>query len=181
MAAAHERVFAWVAVVVVIISAGALSTAAIIQEVLSRQQSTQTASQTIDTCTLQAVDESSTLPAPAPYTASQVSALQTTDITPGDGQTVKSGDCLVVKYYGMLASSGMVFDEDYTKAQALQFAVGKGNVIRGWDEGLIGMKVGGERRLIIPSDLGYGSTGAGSIPANAALVFYVKLIRIVSN
>jgi FKBP-type peptidyl-prolyl cis-trans isomerase len=86
-----------------------------------------------------------------------------------------------MKYQGNLASDGTVFDENYTKSQALQFSLGAGQVITGWDQGLVGMQVGGTRRLVIPSDLGYGAGGSGAIPANATLVFTVKLLEIKKN
>ena len=107
-----------------------------------------------------------------------VTKLESTDVTPGKGQAAKAGDCVFVKYNGTLATSGDKFDGNFDSANALKFSVGKGQVIKGWDQGLIGMKVGGERRLVIPSDLAYGSTGQGSIPANADLVFVVKLLKI---
>ena len=107
-----------------------------------------------------------------------VTALQSTDITVGTGATAKNGDCLVMKYQGNLAADGTVFDENYDKNQALQFTLGQGEVIQGWDQGLVGMKVGGVRRLVIPSALGYGAQGSGAIPANANLVFTVKLLQI---
>jgi peptidylprolyl isomerase len=83
-----------------------------------------------------------------------------------------------MKYYGTLASSGKVFDENYDKSTALQLQLGKGQVIPGWDQGLVGMKAGGVRRLVIPAELAYGATGQGDIPANATLVFLVKLVAI---
>ena len=83
-----------------------------------------------------------------------------------------------MKYYGTLASDGTLFDENYTKDTSFSFKLGAGQVIQGWDKGLLGMKVGGERRLVIPSELAYGESGQGAIPANADLVFVVKLLRI---
>ncbi|MFZ1249270.1 MAG: FKBP-type peptidyl-prolyl cis-trans isomerase [Candidatus Saccharimonadales bacterium] len=104
--------------------------------------------------------------------------LQTTDTTPGTGAAAKNGDCLVMKYYGTLASDGTMFDENYTKPTGFAFTLGSGQVIKGWDQGLVGMKEGGERRLVIPADLAYGSAAQGSIPANSDLVFTVKLVKI---
>jgi len=84
-----------------------------------------------------------------------------------------------MKYYGTLASDGTMFDENYTKPEGFAFRLGSGQVIKGWDQGLGGMKVGGERRLVIPAALGYGEAGSPpKIPANADLVFVVKLERI---
>jgi FKBP-type peptidyl-prolyl cis-trans isomerase len=99
-------------------------------------------------------------------------------VSVGNGAVAKNGDCLVVKYYGTLASNGVKFDENFTQPTAFAFTLGQGQVIQGWDQGLVGMKVGGERRLVIPANLAYGSTGSGAIPANAALVFDVRLLKI---
>ena len=120
-----------------------------------------------------------TLTAPEVYKpAGAATQLQITDLQVGSGQAVQSGDCVTTKYYGTLASDGTVFDEDFTNPTALQFSLGQGQVIPGWDEGLIGMKVGGLRRLVIPPSLAYGSQAQGKIPANSTLVFVVKLISV---
>lgn len=109
-----------------------------------------------------------------------VTSLQTDDLIAGSGQAAKDGDCLVVKYFGTLAKDGTEFDENYTSTLGFAFTLGQGSVISGWDQGLVGMKVGGTRRLVIPAALGYGNQPAGSIPANSDLVFVVKLLRIQS-
>lgn len=117
-------------------------------------------------------------PAPAAYTPqTNPTQLITSDLEAGSGAAAQAGDCLVVKYYGTL-TNGTVFDENFSKPTALQFQVGESQVIPGWDQGLIGMKPGGTRRLIIPPALGYGDQAQGSIPANSTLVFVVKLISI---
>ncbi len=119
------------------------------------------------------------LAAPEVYkTETKVTEVEKTDLTTGTGATAKDGDVLVMKYYGTLANEGTMFDENYTKDTAFTFQLGTGQVIKGWDQGLVGMKVGGERRLVIPASLAYGETGQGSIPPNADLVFVVKLLRI---
>jgi FKBP-type peptidyl-prolyl cis-trans isomerase len=121
-----------------------------------------------------------TLPVPDVYKApSKVDQLQTTDLQSGTGQEAKAGDCLVMKYYGTLASDGQKFDENFTKNTGFKFKLGAQQVIAGWDQGLVGMKVGGIRRLVLPSNLGYGATGSPpTIPANSDLVFVVKLESI---
>lgn len=120
-----------------------------------------------------------TLPVPDVYKPTEpVTSLQTTDLTQGSGAAAKDGDCLVMKYYGTLASDGTKFDEDFTDTTAFGFTLGKGQVIEGWDKGLAGMKVGGMRRLVIPAAEGYGDQAQGSIPANSDLVFVVKLLKI---
>ncbi len=119
------------------------------------------------------------LPVPEVYKPTEpVTSLQSTDLTVGTGATAKSGDCLVMKYYGTLASDGTKFDENFTDTTAFAFTLGQGQVITGWDQGLVGMKVGGTRRLVIPAADGYGAQAQGSIPANSDLVFVVKLLRI---
>ncbi len=107
-----------------------------------------------------------------------ISKLQAVDIKPGTGASAKAGDCVQVKYLGSLAKNGSVFDENFDKPELLKFQLGKGNVIAGWDQGLVGMKVGGERRLLIPAALGYGSQKNETIPANSDLVFDVVLVKI---
>jgi FKBP-type peptidyl-prolyl cis-trans isomerase FkpA len=97
------------------------------------------------------------------------SGLYYRDITVGTGKTVTAGDTLNVKYVGQLAD-GSVFDSGTYRT------IIPGNVIQGWNEGLIGVKIGGMRQLIIPPALGYGSSGSGPIPPNAVLVFSVQPI-----
>lgn len=131
------------------------------------------------TCTISPT-AGSALPAPEIFkTSDKVTKLETKDLTVGKGAAAKSGDCLEVKYYGTLADSGKKFDENFTEPTALKFQLGQGQVIPGWDLGVAGMKVGGERRLVIPSDLAYGEAGSPpTIPSNATLVFVVKLLKI---
>jgi peptidylprolyl isomerase len=178
------RIFILVIVVVFAISSLALSAWVIWDQVTNKDSTAQTddaaagdTATDVD-CTM-ATPVASALAAPEVFKPSgDVTALETTDITPGDGAAVVAGDCIVAKYYGTLASDGTMFDENFTQATGLQFQVGIGQVIPGWDEGLIGMKVGGTRRLVIPSDKAYGDQGSGSIPANSDLVFVVKLESI---
>lgn len=95
----------------------------------------------------------------------------------GTGDTVvESGDSITVDYTGTL-EDGTEFDSSVGKTP-YTFTIGQGTVIPGWDQGLLGMKVGEERKLTIPSDLAYGASGSGSIPPNATLIFTVKLISI---
>lgn len=109
-----------------------------------------------------------------------------TDITVGTGAEAVAGARLVVDYYGWLYSTaatdnkGTLFDTSLqTGRTPFQYVLGSGQVIAGWEQGIPGMKVGGIRRLIIPPALGYGSTGSGSIPPNATLVFEVRLNDIL--
>ena len=107
-----------------------------------------------------------------------VTSLAISEIEPGTGQQLKTGDCVIAKYHGTLAADGKEFDGNFEKPLALQFQLGTGQVIPGWDQGLIGMRLGGTRRLVIPSELAYGPQAQGSIPANADLVFVVKVIEV---
>ena len=106
------------------------------------------------------------------------SGLYIRDLVVGTGSTAQSGATLKVHYSGALVA-GFVFDDNVAGTDApFTFELGKGAVIKGWDEGLLGMRVGGRRQLIIPSRLGYGSAGSGVIPPNAILVFTVELVSI---
>jgi peptidylprolyl isomerase len=101
------------------------------------------------------------------------------DLVVGTGATAEKGDTLTVNYVGKLFSNGKTFDASWNRNQTFPFQLGVGAVIKGWDEGLAGMKVGGRRMLVIPSDLAYGKTGSPpTIPANAALVFVVDLLKV---
>ncbi|MGA2967906.1 MAG: FKBP-type peptidyl-prolyl cis-trans isomerase [Candidatus Levyibacteriota bacterium] len=103
--------------------------------------------------------------------------LQIQDLTVGAGQTAKSGDTVTVNYIGTL-ESGTKFDSSYDRNQPFTTQIGVGQVIKGWDEGIVGMKVGGKRKLVIPPSLGYGSQATGGIPANSTLIFEVELLSI---
>ncbi|MHB8748039.1 MAG: FKBP-type peptidyl-prolyl cis-trans isomerase [Aggregatilineales bacterium] len=102
--------------------------------------------------------------------------LQYVDVTVGTGDTAVAGKTVDVSYTGKL-DNGTVFDTNEGKTP-LEFQLGTGQVIKGWDEGVAGMKVGGERQLTIPAALGYGSVGQGPIPPNAILHFDVKLVAV---
>ena len=111
-------------------------------------------------------------------TTKQSDGLQVGDFVAGTGPTPKKGDTITVQYTGWL-SDGTVFDSSRKAGRTpFSFAIGTGAVIPGWDEGLITMHVGGKRRLIIPSALGYGAQANGPIPANSTLVFDVSLLSI---
>ncbi len=106
------------------------------------------------------------------------SGLRYEDVQEGTGQTAKRGDHVVVHYTGTL-ENGRKFDSSRDRGKPFEFSLGTGTVIQGWDEGVAGMKVGGRRTLVIPSELGYGAGGAGGvIPPNATLVFDVELLEI---
>lgn len=106
------------------------------------------------------------------------SGLKYVDLAVGQGDTAKKGDLVVVHYTGWL-TDGKKFDSSVDRRDPFSFNLGAGRVIKGWDEGVQGMKVGGKRKLTIPPDLGYGARGAGGvIPPNATLVFDVELLEV---
>jgi peptidylprolyl isomerase len=107
------------------------------------------------------------------------SGLQYWDLKEGTGTTASAGKSVSVHYTGWLASNGKKFDSSVDRGQPFMFQLGAGQVIKGWDEGVSGMKVGGKRQLRIPPELGYGSRGAGGvIPPNATLIFDVELLAV---
>ena len=104
------------------------------------------------------------------------SGLQYVDEVVGNGATAAAGQTVSVHYTGWL-TDGTKFDSSKDRGRPFEFQLGAGNVIRGWDEGVAGMKIGGRRRLTIPPALGYGARGVGGvIPPNATLVFEVELL-----
>ena len=110
------------------------------------------------------------------------SGLSHEDTVEGTGESPKAGQTCVMHYTGWLyenGKKGKKFDSSKDRGQPFMFSLGRGEVIRGWDEGVTGMKVGGKRKLTIPPDLGYGARGAGGvIPANATLLFEVELLAV---
>jgi FKBP-type peptidyl-prolyl cis-trans isomerase FkpA len=109
-------------------------------------------------------------------------ALKIEDVTVGSGDTATSGSNVTVHYTGWLfqgGQKGAKFDSSKDRGEAFVFPLGRGHVIKGWDEGVAGMKVGGKRNLTIPPEMGYGSRGAGGvIPPNATLLFEVELLKV---
>jgi FKBP-type peptidyl-prolyl cis-trans isomerase FkpA len=106
------------------------------------------------------------------------SGLVIDEITLGEGDEAQAGRMVSVHYTGWL-TNGSKFDSSVDRNEPFDFPLGRGHVIRGWDEGVAGMKVGGKRKLTIPPELGYGARGAGGvIPPNATLVFEVELLGV---
>ena len=129
--------------------------------------------------------------APSKTVITKPSGLQIEDVVAGTGAEVKAGDAVSVHYVGML-SSGQKFDSSYDRNQPAVFTVGVGQLIKGWDEGIPGMKVGGKRKLTVPASIGYGSSGVPArdaqgnvipgqyvIPPNATLLFEVELLDVL--
>ncbi|WP_234446548.1 FKBP-type peptidyl-prolyl cis-trans isomerase [Luteimonas sp. MC1750] len=122
---------------------------------------------------------------PPPYTGGDVGEFQRIDVAEGTGDVAQAGDEVSVHYTGWLHDQsaadrrGEKFDSSVDRGEPFVFMLGAGRVIRGWDEGVAGMRIGGKRELLIPADLGYGAKGAGGvIPPGASLVFEVELLDI---
>lgn len=138
------------------------------QSLLAQRLSASTQIASADTQTQENTQEMVTTP----------SGLKYTDIVQGTGASPQPGEIVVVHYTGTL-EDGTKFDSSRDRNQPFSFKLGVGQVIKGWDEGVATMKVGGQRELIIPPELGYGNRGAGGvIPPNATLIFDVELLRI---
>lgn len=183
----HQRAFALTIALIFLVTTVATSVFVVMAIVNENKQSNSDTSltenaattPTENTCAIGSETDQPTLPVPEVYKPSgDVTTLETTDLEVGTGDEIKAGDCLIAKYYGTLATTGEKFDENFTEPTGLMFQVGTGAVIAGWDQGIVGMKVGGTRRLVIPSDLAYGENGSGAIPPNADLVFVVKVTEI---
>ena len=115
--------------------------------------------------------------------AAQPSGLKIIDVKRGSGAVAKAGQSVTVHYTGWLyvnGARGKKFDSSVDRGQPFTFALGAGNVIPGWDQGVAGMRVGGKRTLIIPPELGYGANGTpdGTIPPGATLIFDVQLLSV---
>ena len=124
-------------------------------------------------------------PSEPPRTSGGVTELELIDVLVGSGAEARSGQSVTVHYTGWLYDEtaadkkGSKFDSSLDRGKPFEFALGAGRVIKGWDQGFAGMKVGGKRTLIIPPSFGYGKRGAGSsIPGGASLVFEVELLGV---
>ena len=106
--------------------------------------------------------------------------LQVNDLEEGSGRPCVKGALIQAHYTGWLAD-GSVFDSSHARGRPFQCVIGTGRVIKGWDQGLMGLKVGGTRRLVVPPELGYGARQVGSIPPNSTLTFEVTLLEVLTR
>ena len=106
--------------------------------------------------------------------------LQIEDLQTGDGKAVVKGALITAHYTGWL-EDGTVFDSSVQKGRPFQCVIGTGRVIKGWDLGLMGMRVGGRRKLFVPAHLGYGERTVGRIPANSNLIFEIELLEVLTR
>jgi peptidylprolyl isomerase len=114
-----------------------------------------------------------------PHLGPEPTDLEVTDLSVGDGPEAQPGSTVSVHYVGIAHSTGEEFDASYNRGEPLQFRLGVGQVISGWDNGVLGMKVGGRRRLVIPPHQGYGDRGAGGvIGPGETLIFVVDLVGV---
>jgi peptidylprolyl isomerase len=111
-------------------------------------------------------------------TGSPPDVLVKKDLVVGTGPAAKAGDTLSMQYVGVSFSNGQEFDASWDRGQPFSFPLGQGQVIAGWDQGIVGMKAGGRRELVIPPALGYGAQGQGNILPNETLVFVVDLKKV---
>ena len=123
-------------------------------------------------------DDGNTNGGPAPGNGQVSGDLEITDTLAGEGEVAESGDTVAVHYVGTL-EDGTQFDSSRDRGEPIVFTLGAGEVIQGWEQGIPGMAVGGQRRLVIPPELGYGEAGSPPvIPPNATLIFEVELVEI---
>jgi peptidylprolyl isomerase len=147
----------------------------------SSQQSTSASSAPSSTSSSDSESSAPSLPSPSNFSVydqykGNATALYQ-DVIPGTGAAIQKGSVVTVQYKGYL-TDGTEFDESYARGKAFTFTEGAGTVIPGWEEGLYGMKAGGQRRLIVPPSQGYGAVAHGPIPANSVLVFDVVLVSV---
>ena len=109
-----------------------------------------------------------------------MSELKIEDLVIGDGKTCVKGALITTQYRGWL-EDGSEFDSSYSRGKPFQCVIGSRRVIAGWDQGLMGMQVGGKRRLWVPAHLGYGERAVGSIPPNSNLVFEIELLEVLTR
>jgi FKBP-type peptidyl-prolyl cis-trans isomerase FkpA len=174
----RQRMYLTIAIIVVVVGIGLIAFQSIR---INNQNQANAAATTISLAQTQTAaptpPQSMLFPGIITDTVTTASGLQYKDLEVGTGQTAQNGNTVSVQYTGWL-TNGTKFDSSIDRNQPFEFVLGAGDVIKGWDEGVAGMKVGGTRVLYVPPDLGYGVNGSGSIPPNATLVFEVILISV---
>lgn len=169
MARKRERIFALVMAMAFLVTTVGVS-AAVIYQIVQDNKDSSALKETTSSKKLEGTQMQNFTP------VATVDTLQATDLTPGNGDEVKAGDTVTVDYTGAVAATGNIFQSSLDSGQPVTF--GLNDVIVGWKEGLVGMKVGGTRRLLIPAEKAYGANPPSGIPVNAALVFDVTLHSI---
>jgi len=106
--------------------------------------------------------------------------LQIIDLVEGEGKAAVKGALITTQYTGWLAD-GTEFDSSWSRGKPFQCVIGTGRVIKGWDQGIMGMRVGGKRKLLVPAHLGYGARSVGSIPPDSDLAFEIKLLEVLTR
>ncbi len=106
-----------------------------------------------------------------------INKLVIDEVVVGTGEEAKEGDTVAVHYIGTL-QNGQAFDDSYQRNQPFEFTIGEGKVIAGWEQGLVGMKVGGQRILVIPANLAYGNNQVGPIPSGSTLIFAIEMVEL---
>lgn len=176
MAKKQQRVFALVLALLFFVTTIGF-TAIVIWQVVSSDDSSTPTQEEKTLSELSEGNSSAGKPLPNYTPQADVTQLQIIDLKEGTGEPVKAGDTVTVHYTGALASDGTIFESSLDIGQPITF--GLDQVIPGWSQGLVGMKAGGERRLIIPANLAYGDQSPdSSIPPNSALVFDIQLLGI---
>ena len=184
MALKRQRFFALFFAILFLVTSSALTVAFLVANYESSHNNQSSSSTANSTNTLHQAQTSSKLAGTKLVgfiPTSNVPNLVITDLKTGSGQAVKAGATVKVNYTGALSATGIIFQSSFDSGQPVTFPLS--NVILGWQKGLIGMKVGGVRQLLIPASLAYGANppqGSG-IPANAPLVFNIYLVSIISN
>lgn len=163
-----QRVTIWVIAIVMTVGTLGAYFIIILQNNDTSSQSQTTANQT----------EQLPVDAAAYKVEGNVSELQKTDLKEGAGKEAKVGDKIRVHYKGTLAQTGQKFDSSYDRGEPADLTLDENNLIKGWVEGIPGMKEGGKRRLVVPAALAYGDRSTGGIPANSDLVFEIELIAV---
>lgn len=188
--AKHQRIFIWI--IAIVMAVGTIGAYVVIilanengevpsAQELAQQKQLEEYNKQQATCPTGEVVEQKVDPAPtapeAPIIA-DITELSSKDLTVGTGEEVKAGDCVVLFYHGTLASDGKAFQGGDNYAGGVPYRSSQNGFVNGFSTSLLGMKVGGERQIYIPSALGYGEQANGEIPANADLIFSVKLVSI---